>query len=220
MWKLPKEVVIKALECCRDIYPHEDDVLINRDIDGYTILAIEGTKEKTDWLTNIKFLLKSDDCHRGFRNNSYRSLAKLVCDYEALDKKRKLVIAGHSLGGATATIIADLILPSNDNIALVTAGSPRPGGRLLRDRLKNVEHLRFVHGNDIVPKTPPWINGFVHTHQPIHLPDAVEGRFDGVADHNIGDYVTAAIKLFTPKGKYTCTNMEDEVKRLRDKENS
>ena len=68
---LPTEVILKALECCRDIYPHEDDVLINRDIDGYTILAVEGTKEKTDWITNLKFLIKSDSCHRGFRGNAY-----------------------------------------------------------------------------------------------------------------------------------------------------
>ena len=201
MWTLPKEVILKALECCRDIYPHEDDVLIDRSIDGYTILAIEGTKEKTDWLTNIKFLLKSDDCHRGFKNNSYRSLSKLVCDYEALDKKRKLIITGHSLGGATATLIADLIYPNNQNIALITAGSPRPGGRELRERLKNVEHLRFVYGDDIVPKTPPWICGYVHTHQPIPLEDANDTRFDGVADHNMGSYYDAAVKFFNPNKK-------------------
>ena len=197
MWTLPKEVILKALECCRDIHPHEDDVLIDRSIDGYTILAIEGTKEKTDWLTNIKFLLKSDDCHRGFKNNSYRSLSKLVCDYEALDKKRKLIITGHSLGGATATLIADLIYPNNQNIALITAGSPRPGGRELRERLKNVEHLRFVYGDDIVPKTPPWVCGYVHTHQPIPLEDANDTRFDGVADHNMGSYYDAAVKYYT-----------------------
>tara|TARA_B100000965_G_scaffold234731_1_gene196636 strand:- start:426 stop:1040 length:615 start_codon:yes stop_codon:yes gene_type:complete len=201
MWTLPKEVVIKAIECCHDIYPHEDDVLINRDIDGYTILAIEGTKETTDWLTNIKFVLKSDDCHRGFKTNSYRSLSKLVCDYEALDKNRKLVIAGHSLGGATATLIADLILPNNPNIALVTAGSPRPGGRKLRERLKNVEHLRFVYGDDIVPKTPPWIFGYVHTHQSIPLEDDNDTRFDGVQDHNMGSYVKAVKKFFNPEKK-------------------
>ena len=195
MWTLPKEVVIKAIECCHDIYPHEDDVLINRDIDGYTILAVEGTTETTDLLTNIKFVLHSDDCHRGYKTNSYRSLSKLVCDYEALDKKRKLVIAGHSLGGATATLIADLILPNNPNIALVTAGSPRPGGRKLKERLKNVEHLRFVYGDDIVPKTPPWIFGYVHTHQPIQLEDDNDTRFDGVADHNMGSYVKAVKKL-------------------------
>ena len=201
MWTLPKEVILKALECCRDIYPHEDDVLIDRSIDGYTILAIEGTKEKTDWLTNIKFLLKSDDCHRGFKNNSYRSLSKLVCDYEALDKKRKLIITGHSLGGATATLIADLIYPNNQNIALITAGSPRPGGRKLKERLKNVEHLRFVYGDDIVPKTPPWVCGYVHTHQPIPLEDANDTRFDGVADHNMGSYYDAAVKFFNPNKK-------------------
>ena len=201
MWTLPKEVILKALECCRDIYPHEDDVLIDRSIDGYTILAIEGTKEKTDWLTNIKFLLKSDDCHRGFKNNSYRSLSKLVCDYEALDKKRKLIITGDSLGGGTATLIADLIYPNNQNIALITAGSPRSGGRKLKERLKNVEHLRFVYGDDIVPKTPPWVCGYVHTHQPIPLEDANDTRFDGVADHNMGSYYDAAVKFFNPNKK-------------------
>tara|TARA_E500000331_G_scaffold170385_1_gene164786 strand:+ start:660 stop:1265 length:606 start_codon:yes stop_codon:yes gene_type:complete len=201
MWSLPKEVIIRAIECCHEIYPHEDDVLIDRTIDGYTILAIEGTNETSDWLTNIKFVLKSDDCHRGFRNNSYRSLSKLVCDYEALDKNRKLVIAGHSLGGATATLIADLIYPNNQNISLITAGSPRPGGRQLKERLKNVEHLRFVYGDDVVPKTPPWIFGYTHTHPAIPLEDDNDTRFDGVQDHNMGSYVKAVKKMLSPKGK-------------------
>ena len=64
--------------------------------------------------------------------------------YEGLNPERKLVIAGHSLGGATATLIADLLWESgNKNIALVTAGSPRPGGRRLRRRVKDLEHLRL-----------------------------------------------------------------------------
>ena len=196
---IKKQVILQALRDCRDIYGHDDDVMINRDWDGYTILSIEGTKEKTDWITNIKFLLKSDSCHRGFKVNAYRSLAKLVCEYEALDPKRTLVLAGHSLGGATATIIADLILPHNDNIALVTAGSPRPGGRALRKRLENVEHHRFVHGSDVVPLTPPWLFGYVHTHPKIHLDDTFTTRFDGVIDHNIKDYVNQAAIMLFPK---------------------
>ena len=98
-------------------------------------------------------------------------------------------------------MIADLIYPNNQNIALLTAGSPRPGGRKLKERLKNVEHLRFVYGDDIVPKTPPWIFGYVHTHQAIELEDADDTRFDGVADHNMGSYVEAAKKFFNPKQK-------------------
>ena len=83
------------------------------------------------------------------------------------------------------------------NVALVTAGSPRPGGRRLRKRINDLEHYRFVHGDDIVPKTPPWIAGFVHTHSVIRLKDEVNTRFDGVADHNMGDYYDAAVKHYS-----------------------
>ncbi len=200
MFNLSKNVVLEALRCCRDVYPHEQDFLVSRAIDGFTILAVEGTNETTDWVTNLKFMIKRDDCHRGFKNNANRTLAQLVIGYEALDPSRTLVLAGHSLGGATATLIADLLWESgNRNIALVTAGSPRPGGRRLRKRLKNLEHMRFVHGDDIVPGTPPWLAGYVHTHPAIQLKDESDTRFDGVADHNIGDYVTAAEKHFADK---------------------
>ena len=195
---MDKEVVLEALKCCRDVYPHSDDFLVSRKIAGHTILAVEGTKETTDWVTNLKFLIKRDDCHRGFRNNANRTLASLVIGYEALDPKRKLILAGHSLGGATATLIAEALWDSgNKNIGLVTAGSPRPGGRRLRRRIKDLEHLRFVHGDDIVAGTPPWLAGYVHTHPAIKLKDENDTRFDGVADHNIGDYVTAAEKYYS-----------------------
>ena len=194
---LDKEVVLEALRCCRDVYPHSEDFLVSRKIAGHTILAVEGTKETTDWITNLKFLIKRDDCHRGFKNNANRTLAQLVVAYEGLNPERKLVIAGHSLGGATATLIADLLWESgNKNVALVTAGSPRPGGRRLKRRLKDLEHHRFVHGNDIVPGTPPWLAGYVHTHPKVYLKDADDTRFDGVADHNIGDYYDAAVKYY------------------------
>ena len=197
---LSKEVVLEALRCCRDVYPHSQDFLVSRKVAGHTVLAVEGTNETTDWITNLKFLIKRDDCHRGFKNNANRTLAELVVAYEGLDPKRKLVIAGHSLGGATATLIADLLWDSgNKNVALVTAGSPRPGGRRLRQRVKDLEHLRFVHGDDIVPGTPPWLAGYVHTHPEIKLKDEKDTRFDGVADHNIGDYVVAAEKYYASK---------------------
>ena len=194
---LPKEVVLEALRCCRDVYPHSQDFLVSRKCDGHTILAVEGTNETTDWVTNLKFLIKRDDCHRGFKNNANRTLAELVVAYEGLNPERKLVIAGHSLGGATATCIADLLWESgNRNVALVTAGSPRSGGRRLKRRIKDLEHYRFVHGDDIVPKTPPWLAGFVHTHPVIKLKDEHDTRFDGVADHNMGDYYDAAVKHY------------------------
>ena len=61
---LPKEVILEALRCCRDVYPNEKDFLVSRKCEGHTILAVEGTNETTDWVTNLKFLIKRDDCHR------------------------------------------------------------------------------------------------------------------------------------------------------------
>jgi aspartyl/asparaginyl-tRNA synthetase len=40
---LPKEVVLEALKCCRDVYPHDQDFLVSRKVAGHTILAVEGT---------------------------------------------------------------------------------------------------------------------------------------------------------------------------------
>ena len=73
---LPHEVVLEALRCCRDVYPNEKDFLVSRKCEGHTILAVEGTNETTDWITNLKFLIKRDDCHRGFKNNANRTLAE------------------------------------------------------------------------------------------------------------------------------------------------
>ena len=106
---LPKEVVLEALRCCRDVYPNEKDFLVSRKCEGHTILAVEGTNETTDWITNLKFLIKRDDCHRGFKNNANRTLAELVVAYEGLDPKNTLIMAGHSHGGTTEKLIADLL---------------------------------------------------------------------------------------------------------------
>ena len=201
---LSKEAILESLRCCRDVYKMPQDYLINNRVDGHTILAVEGTKEKSDWITNLKFLIKRDDCHRGFKNNANRTLAQLVIDCSPLRGRNvKTIITGHSLGGATATVIADMLWEAGQrNIALVTAGSPRPGGRRLRRRLEGLEQYRFVHGNDIVPLTPPWLAGYVHTHPKFQLDDIEETRLDGVTDHNIGDYVKAAEKYFADKELY------------------
>ena len=195
--KLPKEVILKAVKNCVDVYAHENDFTVDKSIPGYCILTVEGTSSMDDWVTNLKFLARKDDTHRGFKANAMSTLAKMVIGYESLEKERVIVVAGHSLGGATATVLADLLLKSTSELHIVTIGSPRPGGRGLRKRLKDVDHLRFVHGSDIVPKSPPFLTGYVHTHPVIHLEDVNPTRFDRVADHNAADYYTAVEKLLS-----------------------
>jgi predicted lipase len=157
--KLPKEVVLKAVKNCVDVYAHENDFTVDKSIPGYCILTVEGTSSMDDWVTNLKFIVRKDDTHRGFKENAMRTLAKMVVNYQSLEKDRVLVVAGHSLGGATATVLGDLLLKTAPNLHIITIGSPRPGGRGLRKRLKDVDHLRFVHGSDIVPKSPPSLLG-------------------------------------------------------------
>ena len=50
---IKKQVILQALRDCRDIYAHDDDVMINRDWDGYTILSIEGTSYKS-FMTDVQ----------------------------------------------------------------------------------------------------------------------------------------------------------------------
>jgi triacylglycerol lipase len=195
--KLPKEVILKAVKNSVEVYSDPNDFTVDKSIDGYCILTVEGTKEMTDWITNLKFLFRSEDTHRGFKSNAMKTITNLVLNYESLCRTRKLVLAGHSLGGATATVIADLMLENTPDLSIVTIGSPRPGGRGLRKRLKNADHLRFVHGSDIVPKSPPWLTGYVHTHRSIHLEDENPELFDRVADHDAATYYAAVEKLLS-----------------------
>jgi predicted lipase len=194
---IPKEVILKSVKNCVDVYAHKNDFIVDKSIPGYCILAIEGTNETSDWATNLSFLFRTEDTHRGFQGNATRTITNLVLNYESLEKDRKLILTGHSLGGATATLVADLMLKSTPDLAIITIGSPRPGGRGLRKRLKNVEHLRFVHGDDVVPSTPPFLAGYVHTHPKIQLEDDDDKRFDGIEDHNAVYYYKALEKLFS-----------------------
>ena len=52
---LSNEVILEALRCCRDVYPHSEDFLVSRKITGHTILAVEGTKEKLIGLLTLSF---------------------------------------------------------------------------------------------------------------------------------------------------------------------
>jgi len=198
MAALTNAVILKAAALCRDVYAHERDYIVDTSL-GFTIIAIEGTKEKLDWVTNLKFLFRSDDTHRGFKENALRVIKQLFMR-ESINFKTQIVVCGHSLGGATATVLADLLRQDADrDVCLVTLGSPRPGGRKLRKRLADLTHMRYVHSDDVVPQSPPWLTGYVHTHPAVKLADANgEKWLDKVSDHDVGAYCTALALALAP----------------------
>ena len=195
--KTPDAVLIRAAELSERVYSETADYLCDLTMPGYVFLAVEGTKEKTDWITNIKFLFKDADRHRGFLSNAERTFTEFYCAGGSLPEDRLLVLTGHSLGGATATMLAEKLVDRFPDLTLVTFGSPRPGGRGFRSRMAHINHHRFVHGNDVVPKTPPYLAGYVHTTDETYLADAEDSFADGVSDHNIGDYKIALEKQCT-----------------------
>ena len=84
----------------------------------------------------------------------------------------KIIVGGHSLGGALATLCAiDLQYNHPElNIQCVTLGSPRVGNwwfyKSYNKRVPNT--VRIVHGNDIVARLPPAWLFYKHVGKRLH----------------------------------------------------
>ena len=183
-----KLILNKCAELSERVYSDELDYVFDESSPGFQIFAVEGTKEKTDWITNLKFFFRNNGMHRGFKSNAERTMVRSIAAGHDFDDDKTLVLTGHSLGGATAACLADLLQERFSDLILVTFGAPRPGGRALRDRIQHLKQYRYRHGNDIVPTTPPYLAGYIHPSPEINLPDEDAEMFDRVADHNINDY--------------------------------
>jgi len=70
----------------------------------------------------------------------------------------KLLITGHSLGAAMATLLASLKTPT----ALYTIGSPRVGDAAFVASLGGVPNCRYVDCCDVVTELPPEVLGYTH----------------------------------------------------------
>jgi triacylglycerol lipase len=97
----------------------------------------------------------------------------------------KVIVTGHSLGGALAVLIANRIsteLPAElhaDVEAVYTFGMPRPGNQSFADQYNQKlgsRTYRLVHGDDIVPTVAPSKLGFRHLGRILHCER--QGRFD------------------------------------------
>ncbi len=183
--------VVTAAQLSLDVYHLPLDWLVHEQ-DGTTWVAIEGSDESVDWRRNLEFVFTADDVHAGFANYATLLMAQILSAGTSFDSRKRLILCGHSLGGAVATIIASHMQDHFPRLGLVTFGSPRPGGRKFRDRLQ-VEHKRFVHGDDIVPHLPSSLLGFRHTVPEQMLPIAGDTPLRGIADHDMDFYLNALL---------------------------
>lgn len=122
------------------------------------VISFQGSSSREDALLDMQFIPKKADSlamHRGF----YAAFEYLWPDLEKFLKKynkEKIILAGHSLGGALAYIASNKI----DYHSVYTFGAPRV---LFGKMPKSVESVyRFVNCSDIVSTVPPAIFGFRH----------------------------------------------------------
>lgn len=185
-------MIIKCASLCKKTYDEGRDWLYCGD-DMTDIIAIRGSVTLQDWHRNFKFLFQRDSCHRGFgelASTIYKNIKFILPDFPKLDKN--LILTGHSMGGSVATIIASYLGNIHPHLSIVTFGAPRPGGRGLKFRMRNIkQQFRFVMGEDPVPWTPPWLCGYVHTSSLIYLPDPDGKVMNHAEDHNIERYMEA-----------------------------
>lgn len=107
--------------------------------------------------------------HRGFKREVDDIWPILEESLKSNDKT--LWFTGHSLGGAMATICAGRCMLSHiksNPTQIYTFGSPRVGDKRYINFVK-VDHIRWVHNNDIVTKVPPVWLGYRHTGEEHYL---------------------------------------------------
>jgi len=102
----------------------------------------------------VKSKYKSGRVHAGFRSALDEIWEILAPTIISQASGREVIITGHSLGAALATLCCKRLSKLIDNkITLYTFGSPRVGSRRWAKKF-DTEAYRFVNNNDIVTRVP------------------------------------------------------------------
>ena len=138
----------------------------HRSVDGVTLLALRGTQPDdlgdiaTDLRANtVAWTESAGRVHAGFAFATRALIPQIRTWIE--DTKpdlTKLILTGHSLGAAMATLLATIWRPG----WLVTLGSPRVGDEAFVATVVAPNVLRIVDCCDVVTELPPPIGGYTH----------------------------------------------------------
>jgi hypothetical protein len=124
-----------------------------------TIIAVRGTSNLENALIDINYTLQEDShtgihIHTGFMQsaaNLYREIKPRIEDGYTVH------VTGHSLGGAVALILAMHFEVDGYNVGdVVTFGQPKVTNRSGASRFENLNVIRVVTDNDMVPVVPPF----------------------------------------------------------------
>ena len=134
--------------------------------DGRAVIAFRGTQPDSfqNILTDVRFVPTSWPESAGFVHSGFaqglRSVRTQLDAWSAAAgiNASQLLICGHSLGAALATLAASIFQPAR----LITLGSPRVGDGDFATTLHSVGATRLVDCCDIVTHLPPESSSYTH----------------------------------------------------------
>ncbi|KAF7713983.1 Uncharacterized protein PECH_006159 [Penicillium ucsense] len=159
-----------------------DNVLDYGDVAGFLavdsankllVLSFRGSRTVSNWIANLDFgqtdassLCVGCKAHAGFlrawsvvSDDVMPALTSAMAKYPGF----RLVLTGHSFGGAVAALGATALRKAGYSLDLYTYGQPRVGNTALATYMTNQGSLyRVTHSNDLVPKLPPTWLGYTH----------------------------------------------------------
>ncbi|KAG8158877.1 hypothetical protein KVR01_011320 [Diaporthe batatas] len=138
------------------------------------VVAFRGSSGIRNWIADLTFLQVPCDytsgcaVHSGFKIawESIRDFTMSFVDAALTEyPDYKLVVTGHSLGGAVGTLAAIEFRNKGHACDLYTYGSPRVGNLAFVKYVTNQAgaEYRATHFDDPVPRLPPILFGYFHT---------------------------------------------------------
>lgn len=137
--------------------PTVQGALVETEANGdgaFAVLVFRGsTGRLSNWLANLDMVMRPWPCggkvHRGFRTMLMELWPTIETALASV--RRPLFYAGHSMGGAMATLAASLLPPR----AVYTFGTPRIGDAAFAETLAGVALFNVFNPHDIVTELPP-----------------------------------------------------------------
>ncbi|OJK04868.1 hypothetical protein ASPACDRAFT_1851828 [Aspergillus aculeatus ATCC 16872] len=139
------------------------------------VVSFRGSSSIENWIANLDFIFTDASAvcsgcqvHQGFwkawssvADTLTAEIASAVTAYPGYS----LVLTGHSLGGALATIGATVLRNAGYSVQLYSYGAPRVGNTALANYITSKgsgSNFRVTHLNDVVPRLPPRLLGYSH----------------------------------------------------------
>jgi triacylglycerol lipase len=134
---------------------------------GMTAISFRGTQSHADWLADFDALVIDNpfgagSVHQGFASVYCRIRASVVAALQ--HQAGPLIITGHSLGAALATLCAADFARAGWRAIMYTWAGPRVGLPNFADWFDAhvPEAYRIVNMWDVVPRVPSAIHGYKH----------------------------------------------------------